>query len=244
NAEPRIRQIVQNIVERSSVRQPVVLIVDDAHWADKASERCVAAIAGALDHVPLLLVTTRRPGPRPSWAGVSYSAEVALSPLSRAEAHTLLCSLATGELSQHTATRILETADGNAFFLEELVRAFPDGVTDAGELVLPGTVQEAVLGRVDQLDRGTRQVLHTHAVFGRSVAARILESVCGVADVKGALDTLVRDEFLVEDLHAEEPTYRLKHAVTQQVVYESLSPLERAAIHATVGAALERVYAD
>ncbi|MGH7343013.1 MAG: ATP-binding protein, partial [Candidatus Rokuibacteriota bacterium] len=100
NAEPRIRQIVQNIVERASVRQPVVLIVDDVHWADKASERCLAAITGALDHMSLLLVTTRRPGPRPPWAGVSYSAELALSALSRADAHTLLCSLATRELSQ------------------------------------------------------------------------------------------------------------------------------------------------
>jgi transcriptional regulator with AAA-type ATPase domain/tetratricopeptide (TPR) repeat protein len=244
NAEPRIRQVVQSIVERSCLRQPLVLIVDDAHWVDKASERCLAGITGALDHVPLLLVTTRRPGPRPAWAGAAYSAEVALSPLSRDEAHTLLLRLAAREWPQTTVTRILETADGNPFFLEELVRAFPDQVAEGAGVVLPGTVQEAVLGRVDQLDRATRQVLHTHAVFGRSAATRILESVCGVADLKGALDTLVGDEFLVEDLRADEPTYRLKHAVTQQVVYESLPLAERTAIHGTCGEALERLWAD
>jgi two-component system, NtrC family, response regulator AtoC len=244
NAEPRIRQIVQQIVERSSIRQPVVLVVDDVHWADKASERCLAAVVAALDRIPLLLVATRRPGPRSPWTGAAYSAEVALSPLSRSEAHALLRSLATREVSQVSAARILETADGNPFFLEELLRALPDIDTEGVGLVLPGTVQEAVLGRVDQLDRATRQVLQAHAVFGRSVATRVLETVRGVSDVKAALDTLVRDQFLVEDLQADEPTYRLKHAVTQQVVYESLLPLERTTIHGTVAAALERIYAD
>ena len=139
----------------------------------------------------------------------------------------------------------MDKAEGNPFFLEELTRAVAAPGGFAPTVAVPDTVQGVLMARIDRLADEPKRALQTAAVLGREFSVRLLEAIWeGPGVVTRALPELTRLEFLYERTGADEPAYVFKHALTQDVAYQSLLTTHRRRLHAAAGRALERFYAD
>jgi len=232
------------IVQHATQRRPLIIAVEDLHWTDRASEELLASLAERLPGVPVLLVTTYRPGYRPPWIEKSYATQIALAPLSAEESLTMAQSVSLVRQLPDTLVRvILSRAEGNPFFVEELIRA----VTERGDLgasiAVPDTVQGVLMTRIERLGEEPRRLLQTASVLGRAASFRALEAMWGDPGVLVAmLRELERLEFLYEQRTDEGTTYVFKHALTQEVAYESLLASQRRALHSAAGGALEKLH--
>ena len=226
-------------------RRPLVFLVEDLQWCDATSEECLAVLVDSLVGAPGLLVVTYRPGYRPPWADRSNVTQVALAPLSREDGLAVLHSAReTPRVSERLARVILDRADGNPFFIEELARAVGDEVRIAAPGAVPETIQEVLLARIDRLAEPARQLLQTAAVLGRHAPLPLLRALwMGPDEVDAHLRELTRLEFLYPRSGGSDPVYAFVHTLTQEVAYESLPLARREALHAGAGRALEQAYA-
>ena len=141
------------------------------------------------------------------------------------------------------ARAILDKADGNPFFLEELCRAVEEDDRDGGPAV-PDTIQDVLIARVQRLPDVARRLLQAASVLGRDVSIRLLGAIWPEpAPIESALSTLTSLEFLYPRSGEGESVYVFKHALTQEVAYGTLGAADRRALHAAAGRALERFYA-
>ncbi len=241
----RTFEILRQVCLHGSRLAPMILALEDLHWIDKTSEECVAFLVESLAGTPILFLCTYRPGYRPPWMEKSYAAQVALQPLSPGESLSVVQSvLQTEQVPEPLARLILAKAEGNPFFLEELTRV----MREQGDLrqteAVPGTIQEVLLARLHRLADEPKRLLQTASILGREVSLRLLGAIWeGPGSAEPHLRELMRLEFLYEKTRAAEPVYVFKHALTQEVAYESLLPARRQALHAAAGRALEQLYA-
>jgi class 3 adenylate cyclase/tetratricopeptide (TPR) repeat protein len=240
--------------------RPVLMIVEDIHWAD-------AALLDLLDELadrvvgPVLFVCPSRPdliATRASWGGGrrNHSA-VALDPLTPNESRDLVGSLlAVDDVPDEVRERILARAEGNPFFLEEIVRQLIDEgliVREDGRwraaggierVRIPDTVQAVLTARVDLLRADDKRVLHAAAVVGRVFWPGPIERLTALRrdSIDAALRRLEDRELVVSRLSssiAGEPEYIFKHVLTRDVAYEGLPKRERSAAHAGIAAWIE-----
>src|SRR5439155_783993 len=155
------------------------------------------------------------------------------------------------------AERIRERTGGNPFFIEEIVQALVEGgglqgtrgayqlVKPAERLALPATVQAVLTARIDRLGEREKTVLQTAAVIGKEFAEPILQRVAGQpeTELRAALQTLVRAEFLYEAALYPDAEYAFKHPLTQEVAYHSQLGDRRARVHAAVAGAIAELHA-
>jgi class 3 adenylate cyclase/DNA-binding CsgD family transcriptional regulator len=231
---------------KGSLRRPIILAVEDLHWIDGTSEEYLASLVECLAGAPILLLCTWRPGYRPPWTHHSYVTQLALRRLSPEDSLSIVTSvLQTDQVPAPLAEVILERAEGNPFFLEELSKAVAEhGELQAGSIV-PDTVQGVLMARIDRLPELPRRVLQTASVLGREFSLRLLNAVWdGPGLLAPHLEELKRLEFVFAQTSADEPVYVFKHALTQDVAYESLLHSRRQALHAAAGRALESQFAD
>ncbi|MBI3454406.1 MAG: sigma 54-interacting transcriptional regulator [Candidatus Rokubacteria bacterium] len=228
-----------------SRRRPIVFVLEDLHWIDATSEECFASLMESTVGAPVLLLATYRPGFRPSWVDKSYATQVALQPLSyQASLSVLLSVLETDQVPDPLARVILERAEGNPFFIEELSRA----VGETGDLhplmAIPETIQEVLMARVDRLPEEPKRLLQMAAVLGRQAPLPLLRALWeGPGDLEPHLRELTRLEFLYPASGGAEPVYAFVHTLTQEVAYESLPIARRQALHLAAGQAFEGTYA-
>jgi tetratricopeptide (TPR) repeat protein len=240
----RTFDILRRTCANASRRSPLVLAIEDVHWIDAASE-ALGALVESLEGLSLLLVMTYRPGYRPQWLDRPHVTQIALQPLSAEESMSLLSGiLSPAALAAPIVKLIVDKAEGNPFFLEELARS----VAEAGEarpsLVAPQTVQEVLLARINRLPDPAKRLLQAAAVLGREAPRPLLAAVWGEpGDFAEPLRELTRLEFLYERQSGDEPVYAFKHLLTQEVAYMSLADARRRAHHGAAGAALEHQYA-
>ncbi|HLC40611.1 MAG TPA: tetratricopeptide repeat protein, partial [Methylomirabilota bacterium] len=229
----------------ASRRRPVVLVVEDLQWIDKTSEECLASLVEGLASARVLLLSTYRPGYRPQWIEKSYATQISLQPLSSQESLNLLESLShTEDVAQNIAQQIVAKAEGNPFFLEELARAVQEQDASPSDLLIPDTVQEVLLARIERLGEHSKRLLQTASVLGREFSLRLLNRMAdGPGQIDEPLEELKRLEFLYEQTGTDEPIYAFKHALTQEVAYQALVPSHRQALHEAAGKALETLYA-
>jgi transcriptional regulator with AAA-type ATPase domain/tetratricopeptide (TPR) repeat protein/ABC-type dipeptide/oligopeptide/nickel transport system ATPase component len=242
----RTLEAVRQLILYGSRKRPIIFVLEDLHWIDKTSEEWVAALVETLAGTSVLFLATYRPGYRPSWMDKSYSAQVALQPLSSEDSLSVVHSvLQTEQVPASLAKLILDKAEGNPFFLEELSRTVGEQGSLHPTLAVPDTIQEVLLARMHRLSDTPKQVLQTAAVLGREFSLRLLASIWDSTDpLEPHLRALIQLEFLHQQPDSVEPVYIFKHALTQEVAYESLSLARRQALHAAAGRALEALYAD
>jgi len=248
-----------------SAQSPLVAIVEDIHWADPALldilEELTEKVTG-----PLLLVCPARPElteSRPGWGGGRRNhTSISLDPLSRKDSDTLVASLlAIADLPVELRRTMMETAEGNPFFLEEIVRHLIDrghivrkadswvAGEDLGSVEIPDTVQSVLAARIDLLQPLEKRVLQRAAVVGRifwpSPVAQLLGGVATPLD--SVLDHLEQRELIQSRLGSSlegEPEYIFKHVLTRDVAYEMLPRRERSAAHAEVATWIEESTGD
>jgi predicted ATPase len=228
-------------------KPPVILLIEDLHWIDRASEECVNVLVERLPAVPALIVVTYRPGYRPSWSDRSYATQIALPPLSGSESRVMLeATLGHGAVPDTLALAILQRAEGNPFFLEEMARSVGTGPAATIALEVPDTVQSVLRARLDRLAPEERRLVQCAAVIGKDVQLSLLQAVADESEdiLRSGLGKLQSTEFLYETRLLPEREYTFKHALTHEVAYGSLLHDRRRALHARIVEALERLYAD
>jgi predicted ATPase len=237
--------LLHQICLSSSQQRPLILEVEDLHWIDSASEAYFAALAEALPGAPICLLVTYRPGYRPPWMDKSHATQLTLGPLSTQESLALMqAAQQQTPLSDALARLILDKAEGNPFFLEELTKAVLEQSTLPATVTVPTTIQGVLLARMDRLPEVPKRLLQTAAVLGRAFVPRLLAAIWDGPDTLDSwLQELQRLEFLYERHAAQESLYVFKHALIQEVAYESLVVARRQALHAAAGEALETLYA-
>jgi transcriptional regulator with AAA-type ATPase domain/tetratricopeptide (TPR) repeat protein len=244
--QARMFEVMWQMSLEGSQRRPLVLAIEDLHWIDKASEAYLDSLVESLPGAPILLLLTYRPGYQPRWLTKSYATQIGLSPLAPEESVALVRSVLPPQvLADDVVRRMVETADGNPFFLEELARTVDEQAGEPGTSPVPGTIEEVLLARIDRLPEAARRCLQTAAVLGRESPLRLLRAMGDPPeDLEASLRELVRLEFLYDRPGDDEAVYVFKHALTREVARESLSPARRLALHAAAGRALEAVYGD
>ncbi|WP_020388231.1 helix-turn-helix transcriptional regulator [Kribbella catacumbae] len=227
-----------------STSEPLVVIVEDAHWADDSSRDLIGFLITRLTSQRLALVVSyrsddlhrRHPLRRPiaEWSRNPRVRRVGLLPLDDTDSRTLLTALLTEPLSEAEELRILERAGGNAFFTEELVAASSMGDAEA----VPPDLADLLLVRLDPLSDDARQVARVIAVAGRRVPHTLLTAVAGLPDreLDAALRELI-DAHIIE--HPANASYYFRHALLAEAVYDDLLPGERVRQHAAYAKALK-----
>ncbi|HEX9860339.1 MAG TPA: hypothetical protein VGB23_03990, partial [Nitrospirota bacterium] len=188
----------------------------------------------------------------------SHHTELPLSHLDEDQCHALVRNLLKIKgLPAHVGTQISRRAEGNPFFVEEVVRSFIDDgvvrisggafeVTDRIDaVVIPNTIQDLLMSRIDKLDEQTRALLKFASAIGRSFYYRILEEVAATVDeLGGRLEYLKEVQLIREGLRTAEREYLFKHALVQEAAYESILLSQRREMHAKIAASIENVFSS
>ena len=226
------------LLERLADEQPLVLVLDDLQWAESPLLDLVEHVVDWSRETPIFLLCVARPellDVRPGWSGGKLNAtSVLLEPLGDAESAALVDELLTGlELDADVRDRILDTAEGNPLFLEELASLAREA---GGGVDLPPTIQAVLQARLDTLDERERSVIERGAVEGKvfhrgAVTALAPESLR--EDVPGRLLSLVRKELVRPDRTqiAGDDAYRFRHLLIRDTAYEALPKAVRAELH-------------
>ncbi len=261
----RTFEVVRALIARLAQDGPVVVALEDLHWADATSLQLLELLLGDSETSALLLVLTTRPErDHPSWRVKEDAArelphrtrEIALDALSGDAGRELLHALiGQATLPAEMERRILEPAEGNPFFLEEIVRSLADvGALErvggswrfdhAVEVEVPPTVEKVILARIDRLAPGPHTALMAASVLGRQFGLPLLEAVTGGnGSVERSLSELQRLDLLRESRRWPEPEFRFKHALIQEAAYRTLVGQERTRLHRKAADWLEDSYA-
>jgi DNA-binding SARP family transcriptional activator/class 3 adenylate cyclase/tetratricopeptide (TPR) repeat protein len=229
-----------------SRRRPLVLVYEDLHWVDTLTEEVLAGIAHSIQGAAILLLCTYRPGYQAAWLGLSYARQLSLQPLTPSESADVIGAVPGGdELPGRFVEAVIEKAEGNPFFAEELTRAARDGHDEGAAIAVPGTVRDVLAARIDLLPDAPRRLLRTASVIGREFSPLLLEPLWDEgSSLEPELAQLKRLEFVYERISPDGSRYVFAHALTHEVAYDGLLVSTRSALHETVGQMLERQYAD
>lgn len=265
----RLFTLIEGLFARLAQERPTVLVMEDLHWADGSSLELIEHLLPLVKELPLAIVGVFRRGQDelPLWPLVAAEygdrlVRVELAPLPEPSTVTLVEELlSTSELLPPAARDlIVGKAEGNPFFVEEVIRS----LIERGALVrsadhrgrwiatplidtmkVPDTLQGVLMARLDGLPAETRRIAQLAAVIGRTFQYRVLLKIAeDAAGLEADLGQLERDELILELRREPELEYIFKHALTQEVAYESLLRPLRRDLHAQVGTALEELVAD
>lgn len=242
----RTFEVLRQLSLKTSQRQPLIVAVEDVHWIDKSSEDFLTSLVESMAGAAICLIVTYRPGYRPPWSAKSYVTQLALQPLAPDDSLTVLRSMLQEEtLSDPVAHTIVQRAEGNPLFLEELARTVIESGEFHSDSELPDTIQGVLMARIDRLPPASKRLLQVASVLGREFSSRLLEAIWKASEsLASHLLELSRSEFLYERTEANEPIYAFKHSLIQEAAYESLSPSQRRALHRAAARALEALYAE
>ncbi|MFQ5629337.1 MAG: tetratricopeptide repeat protein, partial [bacterium] len=239
-------------------RKPMVILLEDWHWVDDASQKIVKQLAEMVSNFPLCLIVTYRPEAVFEWGNPANHTRIQLAPLEASSSIGIMKSvLGANSLPEKLAALIHQRTGGNPFFVEEMSQTLQEGgsikiekqkilLTESTSTIhLPQTIQAVIRSRLDRLDPDAFEVLRAAAVIGREFTQNILENVItGEMQLRESLQAL-RNSGLIQQIHVlPEAMFRFKHILTQEVAYDSLLQHQRKALHGLVGEVLEKVYRD
>jgi predicted ATPase len=227
---------VRLLLQASQI-QPLLVIVENLHWIDTATQAFLDRLVDSLPHTPVLLLVNYRPDYHHRWSNKTYYTQLRLAPLPPAHAAELLHEL----LGEHPTLalllqRLIARIEGNPFFLEESVRTLVETGVLVGErsasrlaqalptIQVPATVQAVLAARMDRLPPEDKRLLQTAAVIGTEVPLALLQAIAEEpAEVlHRSLAHLQTSEFLYETQLFPDQAYTFKHALTHEVAYGGL----------------------
>jgi predicted ATPase len=237
--------------------EPVLFVVEDAHWIDPSSEELISAVIDRIQGARVLTVITHRPDYTPPWSGLPHLSVLTLNRLSRTEAAALVGELtAATRIPAETLDLIVAKADGVPLFVEELTKAVleqrlpacrADGSSRGGprQSPVPATLHDTLMARLDRTAT-TKEVAQTAAVLGREFGEDLLAEVSSLDRdaLTSALDELVQAGLLFRRGAPPQTSYLFKHVLVQDAAYETLLLSTRRELHARTAAALEQDFPE
>ena len=243
--------------------QPVVLALDDLHWADPATRELTEALLEVTDRAPLLLAVAFRAdqpseGSRFRLHALEHfphrTVELQLGPLPSAACEELLEMLVSEEIDDAARAELVVRAEGNPLYLEELLRSLiEDGglerrrrtwaLTVTPASLLPPALEGLLIARIDHLPDEPRRLLQIAAVVGRTFPAAVLEQVSGSDTFERDLSLLLRAQFVRELRRYPQLVYTFKHGLLQETALSTLTPASLQELYGRVAAVFEQLYA-
>jgi tetratricopeptide (TPR) repeat protein len=266
--ERLIAKSMRDLFQQIAQGKPLVLVFEDLHWADASSVGLLSGLLRLATEAPVLFVLLTRPDyPRTSQRVLrlaheqhaAHTVELRLEPLDARACDVLIRNLVEiDDLPAATRALIARKADGNPFFIEEVVRSLIDDgviehrdgrfrVTERIESVeIPGTVQEVIMARLDRLPEPVRGLLQAAAVIGRTFPHRVIAAIAGRENhaLAWELAYLKRRQLITEHRTGEEVEYAFKHALTQDTIYGSILHRTRRELHLKVAETIEALFAE
>jgi class 3 adenylate cyclase/predicted ATPase len=220
--------------------QPIVLAVEDAHWADPTTIDVLRGIAerGAL--APLFLLITARPEFRAPWGVRSHHGTISLVPLDRHQVQHMVSELASRHaLSKELVEGVAQRTGGVPLFVEEVTRLLLERGEQGGTQAIPPTLQHSLMARLDRLGPA-REVAQIGAVIGRDFSYALIRTVAGTDEstLRTALERLAEADILLVQGEHTDSNYRFKHALIQDAAYENLLKSRRQVLHRRIAEAL------
>jgi predicted ATPase/class 3 adenylate cyclase len=265
---PQLRSMIFNsvraVIESHVANRPLVLFLDDLHWADPTSLELLQSLLPLVNSSPLMIITAFRPRRNePSWAyhemvsrDYHYRYKVlSLSPLDQDQSRELVGKLLEVEdLPEQVRQMILDKSEGNPFFVEEVIRSLLDAelivrqdnhwraTQEIRDVAIPDTLVGVINARLDRLDEDCRQITQAAAVLGRDFAFEALADVAErSADLlEPAMVDLQRREIIREKSYFPQRTYTFRHALTHQAAYDAILLSNRRELHRRAAESLTR----
>jgi class 3 adenylate cyclase/tetratricopeptide (TPR) repeat protein len=254
----RTLEALKRILARESLNQPLIVIFEDLHWIDTETQALLNILVDALATARILLVVNYRPEYHHQWGNKTYYTQLRLDPLGGDSADVMLAALVGESFELAPVKRLItQRTEGNPFFMEEMVQAlFEQGVLARNgavklvkpldEIRVPATVQAILASRIDRLAPADKELLQTLAVLGREFPSDLIKQITSKADdeLERMLSNLQLGEFIYEQPAVRDIEYTFKHALTQEVAYNSVLTERRRMLHERAGQAIEALYAD
>lgn len=250
---------LKQIVLRGAQIRPLVLTVEDLHWIDRSSEDVLRSLLPSIPGSRVLLLFAYRPEYQPSWPMKSYHNQITLNRLPNRESIQIAkYLLGSKEMNASAEEMILEKTEGIPFFVEEFVKSFKnlnilerDGAIyclskDALHMEIPSTIHDVIMARVDALPETAKNILQIASVIESEFREDLIRRVAGCQEdeLLDSLAALLDAELLLERGVAPHLTYAFKHALTRDVVNDSILTSRKRDLHNEVGIAIEDIYGD
>jgi class 3 adenylate cyclase/tetratricopeptide (TPR) repeat protein len=251
-------EAVKNLLLAMSEEKPLVIFLEDVHWMDKISEEFFTYFCHCIYGHKILMISASRPEGTPPWTRGAHYQRLGLETLSFDASTRLVRNILGGlPLDPALEKKIVDKTEGNPLFVEEIVR----DLLDRGDLVrsgdryiysrpinqleIPNTIQGLLAARMDRLSEDLKQTMQVASVIGKGFAFRLLKSIMELGEeLRVRLTNLVGLEILYEKTLYPELEYIFKHALTQEVAYNSLLKQRRQEIHGRIARAIEELYVD
>jgi class 3 adenylate cyclase len=230
------RWAIGRLFEELARQRPLIAVFDDIHWAEPTFLDLVAYVATKLQNAPALIICLGRPevlDAHPDWGDPAYATTLLLEPLSDPDCrHMITTLLGATRLDDKTRMQITDAAEGNPFFVEQLVA----NLADAGTVAVPPTIQALLAARLDSLDPDERDALERGSVEGKAFHGGALAELTPAPSrsrLDELLNQLIDKGFIRPDraVFADEPGYRFRHQLLRDAAYESLPKERRADLH-------------
>jgi len=255
----RITDALNRIVLRGSELRPLIMAFEDLHWSDKSSEESLKDLLDSIAGARVFLIFTYRPEFVRTWGARSYHSQVNLNRLSNRESLSMVTHLLeTEEIDNDLEELILEKTEGIPFFIEEFIKSLKDLqiierkdntyriAKDVQTLTIPATIHDVIMARVDSLPEGVKALIQIGSVIEREFSYELIKKVTDLADQEllSHLSVLKDSELLYERGIYPETTYIFKHALTRDVVYDSILVKGKKGLHGRIANGIEELCRD
>ena len=251
-------EALRDLLIRGTRDRPLVLVVEDLQWIDKTTEEFLTYMIGWLPRTRILLLLLYRPEYVHQWGSKSYYSMIGVGQLSTGTSAELVGAiLEGGEVVPELKELILSRAAGNPLFMEELTQTLLENgsirrkgdrfvlTRDIASAQVPDTVQGIIAARMDRLEESLKRIMQVASVIGREFAFRLLETITEMKEnLKSGLVNLQGLEFIYEKSLFPDLEYIFRHALVQEVAYNSLLIKRRKEIHEKIGRAIEQLYPE
>jgi class 3 adenylate cyclase/predicted ATPase len=250
---------IKRLLLRESQVQPLLVLFEDLHWIDEETQALLDSLVESVPTARLLLLVNYRPEYQHAWGGKTYYCQLRIDPLPPESVDELLEVLVGRDAELAPLKRLLvERTEGNPFFLEESVRALVETKALVGErgayhlgkmaqtLQIPATAQTILAARIDRLSPEDKRLLQAASVIGKDVPFALLRAVAegSEEELRSGLSHLQAAEFLYEARLFPDLEYTFKHALTQEVAYNTVLQERRRVLHERAAQAIERLFAE
>ncbi len=266
--EKLILKNLRDLLIKATELTPLVIVTEDLHWADTSTIELMQSLFRLVEKQGILFVNVFRPGYKATGDRIvetikdtfpAYYLEIAIKPLDEKLGEMLISNMVNiAGLHYSVIDQIVKRADGNPFFIEEVVRSFIDQggvvlkdgayeVTEKiGTMVIPHTINDVLMARIDMLEEKTRDLVKLASVIGRNFFYRILAEVANttIKDIDDRLSYLRDIQLIREQKRMEEVEYLFKHALAQEAAYQSILSEKRKELHLRVANSIQNVFKE